>query len=85
MKRALLFLFLAAAAASCKERPPDALTWEEEMVVDSIYRAEIPLLRPELDSICDQRFDSLVAHYKDSLWTRRLQEIERQLERLQIK
>jgi hypothetical protein len=79
-----IFSFMLGAA-SCSDKPPEALAWEQEMQVDSIFRAEVLLIRPALDSLCEMHFDSLVSHYKDSLWTRRIEEVQRQLQRIQLK
>ena len=85
MKRALILLLpLFLLLLSCGEEPPLVLSWEEKTLADSLYKAEVVLLRPQLDSICNTRFDSLVAHYKDSLWTNRIQEITEQLERIKL-
>ena len=84
MLRIFLFLFLAISLASCRDEAPLTLSWEERSLVDSLFREEVKILKPELDSICDLRFDSLKAHYKDSLWTDRIQEIERQLQRIHL-
>jgi len=83
MKKFLLLLSLLLLL-SCGEEPPLTLSWEERSLVDSLFKVEVTRLRPELDSLCDTRFDSLVSYYKDSLWTDRIEEIKRQLERIQL-
>ncbi|MCB9285288.1 MAG: hypothetical protein H6563_14545 [Lewinellaceae bacterium] len=69
--------------AACEEDTPETLSWEERSFVDSLFKEEVIKLRPELDSLCDLRFDSLVQFYKDSLWTDRIQEVTQQLERIE--
>ena len=83
MKKALVLLFIFFLL-SCGEEPPLTLSWEERSLVDSLFKAEVNKIRPEVDSICDMRFDSMVNYYKDSLWTDRIEEIQRQLERIQL-
>lgn len=85
MEKPLLLLLLVATWASCKESPPNSLTWEERVLVDSLFNVQVTGIRAEIDSLCNLRFDSLKTYYEDSMWTRRIQEVERQLERLQIK
>ncbi|MBK7409267.1 MAG: hypothetical protein IPL49_07015 [Saprospirales bacterium] len=83
MRVILLSLFLITLSA-CGEETPLTLSWEEKSLVDSLYKEEIARIRPELDSLCDSRFDSLITFYTDSLWTDRIQEINRQLERIKL-
>jgi hypothetical protein len=70
--------------SSCGEDAPLTLSWEERSFVDSLFREEVKVLKPELDSICDLHFDSLKSYYVDSLWNNRIEEIERQLQRIQL-
>lgn len=79
-----LLLLLPFLTLSCKEEAPQSLTWEERAMADSLFQVEINILKPQLDSICEIHFDSLKNYYVDSLWTDRLQEIKKQLERIQL-
>lgn len=83
-KLLLLLLLLPFFLLSCGEEPPLTLSWEERSLVDSLFKDEVNRLRPEMDSLCDSRFDSLFNYYKDSLWVDRIEEIKRQLERIQL-
>ena len=82
--RIILFCLCIIALSACGEDTPLTLSWEEKSLVDSLYKDEIGRIRPQLDSLCDSRFDSLVTFYKDSLWIDRIQEINRQLERIKL-
>lgn len=84
MFRLLTFLIVLTAALSCGEEAPQSLTWEERSLADSLFQVEVNSLRAEMDSLCDLRFDSLKNHYLDSLWTDRVQEIQKQLERIRL-
>lgn len=86
MKQASVFILplFALFLLSCGEEPPLTLSWEERTLADSLYKAEVVRLRPQMDSICDTRYDSLVNYYKDSLWADRIEEIKEQLERIQL-
>ena len=78
-----LILLVSLAFLACEEDVPKTLSWEERSFVDSLFKEEAARLRPELDSLCDSQFDSLVQFYKDSLWTDRIREITQQLERIE--
>jgi len=74
-----LFLILPIA---CTVEPPELpLTKEEKKVIDSIYVVEKKILKKELDSLCDMRFNGFVDHAVDSIIKDRKIEIERLLNR----
>lgn len=58
-----VFLMLQA----CEEQPLPALTFRQRELADTLYLEKVSVLRPQWDSICDVRFDSLVAVAVDSL------------------
>lgn len=84
MFRLFFILILLATAAACGEEAPLTMTWEERSLADSLFQVEVNNLRAEMDSLCNIHFDSLKIHYADSLWTDRIQEIQRQLERIRL-
>jgi len=59
------------------------ITYEERKLIDSFYRKEVALLRPQLDSLCDLRFDSLVNIAIDSIFVERKEEEKRVREKFQ--
>ena len=71
-----LFLF-----QGCESEIPD-LSSSERKIADSIYRNEMKVFRPEMDSLCVVLKDSLMSAYVDSMKKERLEEIEKQLERI---
>ncbi len=79
----LLFfsLFLIIPIACTVEAPELPLTKEERKVIDSIYIAEKKVLRRELDSLCDLRFNGFVERAVDSIIKERRIEIEKLLNR----
>lgn len=74
-------LFLILPAACDIEAPELPLTKEEKKMIDSIYIAEKKILRKELDSLCDLRFNDFVDHAVDSIIKDRRKEIEMLLNR----
>ena len=79
----LLFVVscLLLTAACTIETPVMPLTKEERQLIDSIYIEESKLLKVEMDSLCDLKFDRFVNHAVDSIIEDRLQEIERLINR----
>lgn len=73
---------IALALTACIEPPPPSLSYEDRTLVDSLYQEAVLTLRPEIDSTCTARTDSMVAFYRDSLLPVRRQEIARQLQRI---
>ncbi len=81
----LLAMFLMGAGAwfaACTEPPPRVLTLQERRLADSLLQEEIKMLKPQLDSLCDLRFDSLMQLALDSILEERKQAMEKQLRRL---
>lgn len=76
---ALLFSFFLVVG--CESTIP-GLSSAERKLVDSLYRDEMKIFRPELDSFCVVLKDSLLPIYVDSMEKARLAEIEKQLERI---
>jgi hypothetical protein len=73
---ALLFL------ASCTEPPPPSLSSKDRKFADSLYRDSINFLKPVIDSICELNFDENVQATVDSIMAERLEEIRKQMERI---
>lgn len=48
-------------------------------MVDTLYNNAIKEIRPEMDSICDLQFDSLLNEAKDSIMKKRVDEIKKLL------
>ncbi|MFZ2899934.1 MAG: hypothetical protein WA004_15010 [Saprospiraceae bacterium] len=84
MLRLLPILILLTTAAACGEEAPLTMTWEERSLADSLFQVEVNSLRAEMDSLCNVHFDSLKNYYSDSLWTDRIQDIQKQLERIKL-
>ncbi|MEZ5055653.1 MAG: hypothetical protein R2879_01315 [Saprospiraceae bacterium] len=76
MLTSLVFLL-----GSC-EGPPKQLSIADKTEVDSMYRKTMKTLRPEMDSLCVVKKDSLIAYMVDSLLDANIREINRQLERI---
>lgn len=72
----LLFL------ASCTEPPPPSLSSQDRKIADSLYRDSINYLKPVMDSLCDLNFDKNVQATVDSIMAERLEEIRKQMERI---
>ena len=73
------FLFTLNA---CTDPPPPSLNAKDRELIDSLFRLEIKVLKPELDSLCDATFDQRVQVAVDSMLIVRRAEIERQLQRI---
>lgn len=67
--------------SGCESTIPGISSAERKMA-DSIYRDEMKIFRPEMDSFCVVLKDSLLPIYIDSMKKARLVEIEKQLERI---
>lgn len=83
--RFVLFFFISLSfgflISSCESTIP-GLSSAERKMADSIYRDEMKIFRPEMDSFCAVFKDSLLPIYIDSMEKSRLAEIEKQLERI---
>lgn len=84
MFRLFFVLIMLTTAAACGEEAPLTMTWEERSLADSLFQVEVNSLRAEMDSLCNEHFDSMKNYYIDSLWTDRIQEIQKQLERIRL-
>ena len=84
MKRfkALCLCFSLLLMHSCTEPPPPTLNAKDRDLVDSLYRDSINIMRPILDSLCDLNFDAAVNAKVDSIMQKRLEEIRKQMERI---
>ncbi len=71
----LLMLF---SFPSCEE-PPYELGPSDYRMLDTLVQKEKVLLKEDLDSLCDLRYEQLVAHAKDSIMKVRQQEIKNKL------
>ncbi len=72
MKRTFLYLATAVAltfiVASCGKKKPTLLTPEQvQLKVDSIYTAQSAELEPDLDQLCDTRFETYISEAVDTL------------------
>ncbi len=80
---ATLLLIYIGSTLSCSEPPPRTLTLAERKLADSLFQEEVKRLKPQLDSLCELRFDSLVKSALDSMLEVRKELMEKQLKRLQ--
>jgi len=71
---ALLFL----ALPSCEEQAP-RLRSPQRKLIDSLYTKQVELLKPELDSICEESRQARIDFAVDSIMTLRLAERKRRL------
>lgn len=80
----LKFVFLLALVwlISCTEPPPPTLSSADRKIADSIYRDSINYLKPLIDSLCELNFDQQVQATVDSIMEERLEEIRKQMERI---
>ena len=80
----ILILIFSISLSSCgeKEKTKVRLTSAERVKVDTLYTREVKILRPYLDSLCETKFDSLVAKAVDSLLIVRREEENRLRERI---
>lgn len=71
MKRIFKLTVLGFAAflllPACEEQPLPALTFRQRELADTLYLEKVSVLRPQWDSICESRFDSLLRVAVDSL------------------
>jgi hypothetical protein len=67
---------------ACTEPPLPSLNSKDRNLIDSLYRDEVAILKPMLDSICDSRFEERIAQAVDSIMEIRVREIEEQLRRI---
>lgn len=66
-----------ALLTACGGKEPEVrlrLTPAERSRIDTLYQERIGVLRPLWDSLCDLRFDSVVAAARDSIVQERLEE-----------
>ncbi len=85
MKHLTLLSFLLSWCAgflACTEPPPRTLTLAERRLADSLFQEEVKREKPLLDSLCEQRFDSLVEVMLDSILDVRKKAMDKQLQRL---
>lgn len=71
----LFFTFLG----SCQKDPP-RLSRSHYKLVDSLVQKQKPILRDELDSLCDLQFSQEIDRLTDSIFQDRLNEIKRKIE-----
>ncbi len=78
----LLFSVFLLLTVACEIEVPELpLTKEEKKAIDSIYIAEKKIIKIDLDSLCDLRFNGFVDHAVDSIMKERKIEIEKLLNR----
>ena len=71
-------IVLLISFSSCEE-PPYELGPSDYKMLDTLVRKEIVLMKGDLDSLCELRYDNLVANAKDSIMKIRKQEIKDKL------
>ncbi|RMF26870.1 MAG: hypothetical protein D6765_08330, partial [Bacteroidetes bacterium] len=67
---------------ACTEPPPPSLDARDRQLLDSLFKQHIDSLRPIVDSLCEHWFDSLLPLTTDSILQVRLEERNRQLQRV---
>mgnify|MGYP000309149044 CR=1 FL=1 len=75
-------LCLIGLMGSCTEPPPPSLSSDDRKFADSLYRDSINYLKPVMDSLCELNFDKNVQATVDSIMSERLEEIRKQMERI---
>lgn len=81
-KYKLIGAMLLFVLASCTEPPPPSLSSDDRKFADSLYRDSINRWKIEIDSICTLNFDKNVQATVDSIMSERLEEIRKQMERI---
>lgn len=71
----VVFIFVLLFSLACED-PPLELNKIERREVDTMVNHQIKILRPQLDSICDNRRSTLVKNAVDSIMKKRMNEIE---------
>lgn len=82
LKPAMLTIIVILAMTNCTEPPPPTLSVDDRKLTDSLYRDSINYLKPLIDSLCTLNFDKNVKAVVDSIMTERLEEIRKQMERI---
>lgn len=77
-----LIFVLPILLTNCTEPPPPTLMSADRKIVDSLYRDSINTLKIEIDSLCELNFDNNVALTVDSIMQERLEEIRKQMRRI---
>lgn len=72
-----LLLMALIACDNQKQNVSLRLTPTERSRIDTLYTAKLDSLRPIWDSLCEQRYDSMVKLALDSIVEQRLEEEER--------
>ncbi|MCP3928323.1 MAG: hypothetical protein GY705_04410 [Bacteroidetes bacterium] len=78
-------VMLVFISEACTPLPPPSLTTADRKELDTLYRQEVELLAPYLDSICTVQFDSLKEIVIDSLLQERIRERDELLKRYKNK
>lgn len=79
LRQGILLIFggvLLLLANACEEDPAFLLA-SQRTRIDTISANQIKLLRPELDSLCDEQFDALIKQAQDSIMETRMKEIKK--------
>jgi hypothetical protein len=74
MKRALVLLCIGLFLLSCTSRrvTPNR---ESRRAIDTIYKVNVMLLQPQIDSLCDRLYDSIYTVAVDSILNERQEEM----------
>lgn len=75
-------LFFGLILSGCSPEPPAELTKAERQLADSLVRVEMKTFRKKKDTDCEQLQDSLIPILRDSMMNARIEEIQKQLERI---
>lgn len=70
----LLILLFVSACGNGDEKVTYRLTSKERRLVDTLVTAEVKLMRPRMDSICNLNFEKMVAAATDSIVQERLED-----------
>lgn len=77
-----MIFFLIVLFVSCTPEPPQGLTRSERNIADSLVRVEMRTFRKNKETECEKMQDSLIPVLRDSMMKARIEEIQRQLERI---
>lgn len=61
---------------SCSNGEPKDFSRAERVLIDSLYKKEVGMLRDSLDSICVASYEELLDYYVDSIKEKRMEEIK---------
>jgi len=71
-------IIIPCLIVACREEP-ERITPDMRRQIDTLYKNQVPVLKAEMDSLCDLRFDKMVNEMKDSIMIERLEERKKKL------